>query len=552
MEFVRVYLCALSDPVSSRQRYEDLKAEMEEQGILLELSPILEEDLSAKAKAEDFNKALRSGRYAWIADVSGGDLANLCLPYLDYEAYANAGTYYAGFSDCTCIVNALATTAKKKALLFPLWNQSDLRQAADIFKEKPWSPLVTPLEEGAYWPRHARVTGGNIRCFLKLAGTRYMPACEGSYLLLESMSAGWNQFRSMAAHLVQSDALSGLQGIILGRFNRLEEQFQSRQNALDAMMNYLKTLCEESIPFFAAENIGHIENSEGIWISPAPALDEIFFAEQKALIQSDLLKELEEQRIEQEKQKEAERLAKAKAQAEQKAREAAARKAAEEAQKTEVEAKAQKAEEEEAQKAETESAPKEESQPRRKPELKAAPTPKHRAILENPGLPDLLEIQRQKREKQAALAKAREKAEKEAKEKIQAQVLQNLTGMPWASLAKNETRDTRQKTAFSKAETPKDTVSSQSSVPPADKEARNEMPADNTAARKSEPRLAKPQKSAVPPEKAALKPEMPKAEADLFAEEEGGMTAERLIRQWSGSQPVLDFQTLQILEREGE
>lgn len=552
MEFVRVYLCALSDPVSSRERYEDLKAEMEEQGILLELSPILEEDLSAKARAEDFNKALRSGRYAWIADVSGGDLANLCLPYLDYEAYANAGTYYAGFSDCTCIVNALATTAKKKALLFPLWNQSDLRQAADIFKEKPWSPLVTPLEEGAYWPRHARVTGGNIRCFLKLAGTRYMPACEGSCLLLESMSAGWNQFRSMAAHLVQSDALSGLQGIVLGRFNRLEEQFQSRQNALDAMMNYLKALCEESIPFFAAENIGHIENSEGIWISPAPALDEIFFAEQKALIQSDLLKELEEQRAEAEKQKEAERLAKAKAQAEQKAREAAARKAAEEAQKTEAEAKTQKAEEKEAEKAETESAPKEESQPRRKPELKAAPTPKHRAILENPGLPDLLEIQRQKREKQAALAKARAQAEKEAKEKIQAQVLQNLTGMPWASLAKSEPE------AFAKTAQAASQASETLKKEPKQKVQANEKNPETkplnekTAGKKSEARLAKTQTRPSQPEKPALKPETPKAEADLFVEEEGGMTAERLIRQWSGSQPVLDFQTLQILEREGE
>ena len=32
------------------------------------------------------------------------------------------------------------------------------------------------------------VVGGNIRCFLKLAGTEYLPSFDGKILLLESYS----------------------------------------------------------------------------------------------------------------------------------------------------------------------------------------------------------------------------------------------------------------------------------------------------------------------------------------------------------------------------
>lgn len=195
MAELRVYLCALSNPVRSRIHYEDLIPIFARSGITLEISRLLDRDVTPAQKAEDFNKALRSGRYAWIADVSGGDLANEVLPYLDYEAYWAGNTYYAGFSDCTCVVNALAVCARKKALLFPLWNQTDFRQAISIFKGRPVHLQLKPVMGSEYCPRHARISGGNLRCFLKLAGTVYMPWVSGGLLVLESMSTDWNAFR---------------------------------------------------------------------------------------------------------------------------------------------------------------------------------------------------------------------------------------------------------------------------------------------------------------------------------------------------------------------
>ena len=46
---------------------------------------------------------------AEIFDISGGDVANGVLPYLDYEVIANSKKRFWGYSDLTTIVNAIYT-----------------------------------------------------------------------------------------------------------------------------------------------------------------------------------------------------------------------------------------------------------------------------------------------------------------------------------------------------------------------------------------------------------------------------------------------------------
>ncbi len=287
MSTIRVYLVALSNPIADRTKYERLVSIFAQEGIELELSRYLEQDVPPTTKATDFNKAIRSGRYAWIADVSGGDLANLVLPYLDYEAYAQSRSVYCAFSDGTCIVNALAVKSQRRTLLFPLWNQVSMQQAIHIFKGHPLESPVRSLNGQVPWPKHARLAGGNIRCFLKLAGTPYMPCCKGGYLVLESMSADWNAFRSMSAHLSQMGAFQELQGIVLGRFNVLETQFGSRQATLDAIIAFLKPLCESYTDWFSLDTFGHIPNSSALWVSPHPMM------EVKSLLKSEDSQEVE-------------------------------------------------------------------------------------------------------------------------------------------------------------------------------------------------------------------------------------------------------------------
>ena len=49
-----------------------------------------------------------------IFDVSGGDMANEVLPYLDFSIIAASGKRFWGYSDLTTIVNAVTTATDMK------------------------------------------------------------------------------------------------------------------------------------------------------------------------------------------------------------------------------------------------------------------------------------------------------------------------------------------------------------------------------------------------------------------------------------------------------
>lgn len=266
MSEIYVCLCALSNPVQDASYYESLIPVFKRQGIVLELSQTLLEVCTPVKKAQVFNQHLRSNRYDWILDVSGGDLANLVLADLDYGAYATCKSIYAAFSDGTCIVNALAAMAGKRALLFPLWNQTSFLRTFRLLKTGRMDLEVHPME-GGYWPRHARVFGGNLRCLLKLAGTGRMPDMSNSFLLVEGNSGDWYRFESMMAHLVQTGAMKKVRGLIFGRFNGVESQFTSVEDMYKAMKVYCRTLLPAGCAYYCAPGIGHIADSEGVWIS---------------------------------------------------------------------------------------------------------------------------------------------------------------------------------------------------------------------------------------------------------------------------------------------
>ena len=47
------------------------------------------------------------GEITDIYDISGGDIANEILPYLDFEVIKNSGKRFWGYSDLTTVINAI-------------------------------------------------------------------------------------------------------------------------------------------------------------------------------------------------------------------------------------------------------------------------------------------------------------------------------------------------------------------------------------------------------------------------------------------------------------
>lgn len=68
-----------------------------------------------------------------------------------------------------------------------------------------------------------RILGGNMRCFLKLAGTKFWPAMEDKILLLEASGGEAAQMASCLAQLRQIGVFEQIRGILLGTFLSMEE-----------------------------------------------------------------------------------------------------------------------------------------------------------------------------------------------------------------------------------------------------------------------------------------------------------------------------------------
>lgn len=149
---------------------------------------------TGKERADVLLKYYRHNEVKAIFDVSGGDLSNEILQYLDFNDINKNYKPYFGYSDLTVVVNALYSKTNQKNYLYQIRNLVDsnkieqIKNFKDTFIDDNRSILNFEYEwiQGNFMS--GIVVGGNIRCFLKLAGTEYMPDFKDKLLFLESFS----------------------------------------------------------------------------------------------------------------------------------------------------------------------------------------------------------------------------------------------------------------------------------------------------------------------------------------------------------------------------
>lgn len=217
-------------------------------------------------RGEALMKLYRDPEIEMIFDLSGGDLANEVLPYLDYEVIRSSGKTFWGYSDLTTVLNAIYAKTNCPSVLYQVknlvWRNGELQQ---IFKESifgeaeslfsfPYRFIQGECLEGV-------VVGGNIRCFLKLAGTPYWPDLTDKVLLLEALGGGEAQIRTYLAQLGQLGAFSRIRGILLGSFTKLETEAGT-----ELVPELVRELVGDQIPIVKTEQIGHGSDASAIWI----------------------------------------------------------------------------------------------------------------------------------------------------------------------------------------------------------------------------------------------------------------------------------------------
>ncbi|MDE5978371.1 MAG: LD-carboxypeptidase [Turicibacter sp.] len=199
-----------------------------------------------------------------IFDVSGGDLANGVLPYLDYEVIKKHPKPFFGYSDLSVVVNAIHTKTGQVTYLYQLknlvkeranlqvqWFYETLLQNKDSLFNFDFTWIQGQKMEG-------KVVGGNIRCLLKLAGTEYWPSFKGKILLLESYSGDPFKMATFLNQYKQLGAFNEINGLILGHFTEM----QQKEYKPDIISLVQEIIEHDQLPIIKTEQIGHGADSK--------------------------------------------------------------------------------------------------------------------------------------------------------------------------------------------------------------------------------------------------------------------------------------------------
>lgn len=201
-----------------------------------------------------------------IFDISGGDIANEILPYLDFEVIRKHPKQFWGYSDLTTILNAVYTKTGCKGVLYQVMNlvrdesgvqlknfTDTVLEGKDSLFDFPYCFIQGEHMEGI-------VTGGNIRCLLKLAGTEFFPDMTDRILVLEAFGGSVPQFVTYLSQLKCMNVFAKIKGIVLGTFTQMEKE-GARPDIITLVQEYAG-----EIPIVRTTKIGHGADSCGVMI----------------------------------------------------------------------------------------------------------------------------------------------------------------------------------------------------------------------------------------------------------------------------------------------
>ena len=214
---------------------------------------------SGKDRAEVLMSFYQNKDVKVIFDISGGDIANQVLPFLNFEVIKKTNKPYFGYSDLTTIIDSIYTKTGVSSYLYQvrfLVGEYDKAQQ-EAFYRSLFEDREDLFQFDYQFIRGEKlegiIIGGNIRCLLKLAGTPYCPDFKDKILFLESMSGKPAQMVTFLNQYKQMGILDEVKGILLGSFSEMEEKALT-----PTVEEILLDLVEDrDIPIVKTREIGH-------------------------------------------------------------------------------------------------------------------------------------------------------------------------------------------------------------------------------------------------------------------------------------------------------
>ena len=263
---IALVVCSNGKNIEDKDRLEKLESILVEMGLVPIFTKYIYKDKigrgeKAQVRAEELMSFYKNKEIKAIFDISGGDIANEVLDYLDYDVIKRNYKPFFGYSDLTTVLNALVSKTNEINYLYQILNiiESDkirenfedtfLKNNQTLFDVK-WKFLQGSSVEG-------EVIGGNIRCFLKLAGTKYFPEVENKVLFIEGLGTSIEGLVTYLAQLKQIGVFDKISGLLIGTFTKIEKEISEEE-----LFELVKDYIPEHVPVVKTSEVGHAKDSK--------------------------------------------------------------------------------------------------------------------------------------------------------------------------------------------------------------------------------------------------------------------------------------------------
>ena len=267
---IALVVCSNGKNIEDKDRLEKLESILVEMGLVPVFTKYIYKDkfgrgAKTQVRGEELMSFYKNKEIKAIFDISGGDIANEVLEYLDYDVIKRNYKPFFGYSDLTTVLNALRSQTNEVNYLYQILNIIESEEIKTSFEntfmkneqalfDVKWRFLQGSSVEG-------EVIGGNIRCFLKLAGTRYFPEVKNKVLFIEGLGTSMEGLVTHLSQLKQIGVFDKISGLLIGTFTKIEKEI-SVEELFELVQEYIPS----SLAVAKTQEVGHAKNSKALKI----------------------------------------------------------------------------------------------------------------------------------------------------------------------------------------------------------------------------------------------------------------------------------------------
>ena len=263
---IALVVCSNGKNIEDKDRLGKLESILVEMGLVPIFTKYIYRDkfgrgAKAQVRAEEVMFFYKNKEIKAIFDISGGDIANEVLDYLDYDVIKRNYKPFFGYSDLTTVLNALGSQTNEMNFLYQILNIIESTVIRDSFEntfmkneqtllDVKWKFLQGSSIEG-------EIIGGNIRCFLKLAGTKYFPEVENKVLFIEGLGTSIEGLVTHLAQLKQIGVFDKISGLLIGTFTKIEKEI-----SVEELFELIQEYIPSSLAVAKTHEVGHAKDSK--------------------------------------------------------------------------------------------------------------------------------------------------------------------------------------------------------------------------------------------------------------------------------------------------